>query len=101
MNFRNTNTGILMRRWIAKWLFYPVYILQYLVIFFRLFVTNKSKPLVIVLTFGKVGSSSIYYSLKKQLTNRIFHIHYISDKGIDASWKKHKTSSRKSVPLSR
>ena len=99
MNFRNTNTGILMRRWMAKWLFYPIYVLQYLVIYFRLFVTNRSEPLVIVLTFGKVGSSSIYYSLKKQLTSRIFHIHFISDKGIDRSWKKHKNSSRKSVPL--
>ncbi|RCT55360.1 hypothetical protein DUZ96_03455 [Winogradskyella sp. KYW1333] len=83
----------------AKWLFYPVYVLQYLVIYYRLFVTNTSKPLVIVLTIGKVGSSSIYYSLKQQLTNRIFHIHYLSDKGIETSWKKHKTSSRKSVPL--
>lgn len=99
MNFRNTNTGILMRRWMAKWLFYPIYVLQYLVIYYRLFVTNTSKPLVIVLTIGKVGSSSIYYSLKQQLTNRIFHIHYISDKGIEMSWKKHKISSRKSVPL--
>ncbi|WP_147267048.1 putative capsular polysaccharide synthesis family protein [Winogradskyella sp. KYW1333] len=99
MNFRNTNTGILLRRWMAKWLFYPVYVLQYLVIYYRLFVTNTSKPLVIVLTIGKVGSSSIYYSLKQQLTNRIFHIHYLSDKGIETSWKKHKTSSRKSVPL--
>ena len=99
MNFRNTSSGILIRRWIARWLFYPVYILQYGIIYNKLFFVNKKQPLVIILTIGKVGSSSVYYSLKEQFTRRIFHIHYISEEGIKTSLSEHKTSSRKSVPL--
>ena len=99
MKFRNTNLGILLRRWIARWMFYPVYLLQYVLIYIKLFFVYNKKPLVIVLTIGKVGSSSVYYSIKKQITRRIFHIHYISENGIEKSWTEHKSSSRNSVPL--
>lgn len=98
MIFRNTNTGILLRRWIAKYLFVPVYAWQYITIYIKLFL-SKQQPLVIVLTIGKVGSSSVYYSLKEQFSSRIFHIHYISEEGIQEAWKAHKSSSRNSVPL--
>ena len=99
MNFRNTNSGILLRRWIARWFFWVIYIFQYFIIYAKLFFVNKEQPLVIVLTIGKVGSSSVYYNLKEQVTSRIFHIHYLSSNGIKASWEEHKLSSRKSVPL--
>ncbi|WP_157957205.1 putative capsular polysaccharide synthesis family protein [Winogradskyella tangerina] len=99
MHFRNTNTGILLRRWIARWLFYPVYLVEYISVYYKLFIKSKSQPLFIVLTIGKVGSSSVYYSIKEQLTSRVFHIHYISEEGIKSSWEQHKNSSRKSVPL--
>ena len=96
MNFRNTNSGILLRRWIARWFFWPVYLFQYVDIYTKLFLANKKQPLIIVLTIGKVGSSSVYYSLKEQVTKRI---HYLSENGIKTSWAEHKLSSRKSVPL--
>lgn len=79
-------------------MFWPIYILQYIVVWYKLKKHYKD-PLVIILTIGKVGSSSVYYSIKEQLTKRVFHIHYISDYGVKKSWKKHKSSSRKSVPL--
>ena len=99
MNFRYTNTTILLRRWIARWSFWPVYIFQYCYIYKKLFFHQRNHPLVIVLTIGKVGSSSVYYNLKKQVTSRIFHIHYFSENGIKSSCQEHKNSSRKSLPF--
>jgi hypothetical protein len=83
---------------VAKWLFGPVFIWQYISIYYKLFLSGQ-KPLVIILTIGKVGSSSVYYSLKEQFSSRIFHVHFISEEGINKAWHQHKTSSRKSVPL--
>ena len=99
MSFRYSNKGILLRRWIARWFFFPVYISQYCNIFIKLFFYNKNQPLVIILTPGKVCSSSVYFNLKKQVTSRIFHIHYFSENGIKTSRQEHKNSSRKSLPF--
>ena len=99
MKFKNTNTGVLIRRWAARWLHFPVFWIQKIIINYKLFFADKNQPLIIILTIGKVGSSSLYYSLKEQFSKRIFHIHYISSEGINRAWYEHKTSTRKSVPL--
>jgi len=88
---------IKLRRLIARYLSDFVY----LVYSFRFKLLNlKEKPPVIILTPGKVGSSSVYYTLKKNLTeNSIFHIHYLSEDGIKKSKINHLKSDRKSLPL--
>lgn len=96
---RYSYPGIIFRRWAAKRLFFLVYLFQNLYIEYKLFWINDKKPLVVILTIGKVGSSSVYFSIKKQFTSRIFHIHYISEKGVEESWSEHKNSHRDSVPL--
>lgn len=71
--------------------------------FFILFLRRiilKKKPPIIILTPGKVGSSSVYYTLKKNMKdNHVFHIHQLSDLGINNSINTHLTSDRKSLPL--
>lgn len=57
------------------------------------------KDIILILTPGKVGSSSMYYSLKNSLSNPIYHIHYFSSKGILKSSEEHLSSDRKSLPL--
>ena len=85
-----------LRRFIAEYLSGFVYLLYSLR--FKLLNFNN-KPPVIILTPGKVGSSSIYYTLKKVIHNKIFHIHYISKSGIKKSQISHMNSDRKSLPL--
>jgi hypothetical protein len=85
-----------LRRFIAEYLSGFVYLLYSLR--FKLLNFNN-KPPVIILTPGKVGSSSIYYTLKKVLSNSIFHIHKISKSGIKRSQMTHMNSNRKSLPL--
>lgn len=58
-----------------------------------------SKDVFVVLTPGKVGSSSVYKTLKKKLVNAyVFHIHFLSEKNIDEGIMFHKNSLRKSIP---
>ena len=59
----------------------------------------KKNPPVIILTPGKVGSSSVYHTLKKHISNPVFHIHQISEQGIKLSTIEHLNSDRKSLPL--
>jgi len=59
---------------------------------------KKNSP-IIILTPGKVGSSSVYHTLKKHISNPVFHIHNISEQGIKSSSKEHINSDRKSLPL--
>lgn len=63
-----------------------------------LFVRFKKRPIV-VLTPGKVGSSSVYYSLKNaNLKRKIYHIHNINPETIKKSIKINK-EKRGYVPL--
>ena len=57
------------------------------------------KPPIIIITPGKVGSSSVYHTLKRHISKPIFHIHHISEQGIKSSSEKHLNSNRKSLPL--
>jgi len=59
---------------------------------------TKANP-VLILTMGKVGSSSVYHSLKEQLNVPVFHLHKFSAEGIKKSKKLHLQSHRRSIPL--
>ena len=59
--------------------------------------SHMANELFIVLTPGKVGSSTIYNTLKENFKNA-FHVHYLSPEKIDAEWHKNLISERKSVP---
>jgi hypothetical protein len=85
-----------IRRFIARYFSIVVQLFYY--IKFKLIHFSKKSP-IIILTPGKVGSTSIYNILKNEFKNPIFHIHQISRKGIHESWEKHINSDRKSVPL--
>jgi hypothetical protein len=88
---------VTIRRFIAKNLSTLVHFIYY--IKFKRY-NFKKKPPIIVLTPGKVGSSSVYNTLKNKLTdNHVFHIHQLSNMGIKNSINTHLNSDRKSVPL--
>ncbi len=89
------NTKIKTRRFIARHLNFLVelvYKIRFKVLVF------KSEP-ILILTPGKVGSSSIYYTLKRYTKHPVFHIHRFSQNGIEESRKENLLSDRKSVPL--
>lgn len=65
---------------------------------FNLINFNKTPP-VIIISFGKVGSSSVYNTLKKTIPYPVFHVHQISKEGITNSYIEHLNSDRKSIPL--
>jgi hypothetical protein len=60
----------------------------------------EKKPPVIILTPGKVGSSSVYSTLKEELKGKynIFHIHKFSRKQIVNSKEYHIKSDKKYLP---
>ena len=89
------NFNIRFRRFIAKY-FGSVVELVYKIKFKSI---RFKKPPIIILTPGKVGSMSVYYTLKKETSNHVFHIHNFSKKGIEKSIKDHVNSNRKSKPL--
>ncbi len=66
---------------------------------FRIKLLSFRKPPIVILTIGKVGSSSIYKTLKKKTPNKVFHIHNLSKQGISRSIDQHLSSDRKSKPL--
>ncbi len=85
-----------LRRLIARYL-YPIVNMVYDI---KIRFTNFEKhPPILILTAGKVGSSSIYETLKVKVKNPVFHIHQISEKGINNSISEHLHSDRKSIPL--
>jgi len=89
------NLKIRLRRFIAKYLgtlVELVYQIKFKTIRFN-------KPPIIILTPGKVGSSSVYDTLKKESTHQVFHIHNFSKAGIEKSIRDHVHSNRKSKPL--
>ena len=98
MKFRNSKYGIIIRRNLSKWFFWPIYYFQKIYLNTKLFI-YKDKPMIIILTIGKVASSSLYFTLKDNLNSNIFHLHFISNSGIKKSWISHLSSKRKSIPL--
>ena len=62
-------------------------------------VLNFENHPIIILTPGKVGSSSVYKTIKEGTDYSVFHIHRFSQKGIEESKKSHLNSDRKSLPL--
>ncbi|WP_033959550.1 putative capsular polysaccharide synthesis family protein [Psychroserpens jangbogonensis] len=89
------NLKIRFRRFIAKYLsslVELVYLIKFKTIRFN-------KPPIIILTPGKVGSTSVYYTLKNEAPNQVFHIHNFSKEGIEKSIRDHIHSNRKSKPL--
>ena len=86
-----------IRRFIAKRLSVLIQLIYYLK--FKTY-NFKKKPPIVVLTPGKVGSSSVYKTLKNKLINNyVFHIHQLSDFGIENSMNTHLNSDRKSLPM--
>lgn len=84
-----------MRRLIARYL-NPVVEFIYRIKF--KFISFRHTP-IIILTPGKVGSSSIYETLKAELENPVFHIHRLSEEGVKQSVMEHLNSDRQSRPL--
>ena len=59
----------------------------------------ENSPPIIIYQFGKVGSTTIYKSLKKEnISNQIYHIHFLSRKGINNAINSHKIQGKKLVP---
>ncbi|NVK53862.1 MAG: sulfotransferase family 2 domain-containing protein [Flavobacteriaceae bacterium] len=88
---------IKFRRFIARYFGWLAKI--YFSVFIHLQLKFNDKPIILILTPGKVGSSTLYFNLKQQLNQPIFHIHRLSKKGIEKSKKDHMDSDRKSLPL--
>jgi hypothetical protein len=59
----------------------------------------KKYPPVFIYQMGKVGSSTVYRSLKKiKLSNPVFHIHFLTSSGIEMAEKFHKSAKRELIP---
>lgn len=59
----------------------------------------KSNPPIIIYQMGKVGSTTIYRSLKNLgLKNRVYHIHFLSQRGVELAIKNHKKAGIRFVP---
>jgi hypothetical protein len=86
-----------LRRFLGYYLSGPVRLLWYC----KINVMNfKKKPPIIILTPGKVGSSSVYNTLKEELKGKynVFHIHKFSSKQIVNSKEYHLKSDKKYLP---
>ena len=62
---------------------------------------NTNDETILVFSIGKVGSSSIYNSIKKakSINIPIYHIHSLSQEQIVVQKKYYKNSNRKSLPM--
>lgn len=63
-----------------------------------LFVTRRlifRGKLILIMTPGKVGSSSLYYSLLSKTNRSVFHIHYLTSNSISKEFYREKNSSKK------
>jgi hypothetical protein len=89
------NLKVRFRRFIAKYLGSFVELMYQI----KFKIIRFNSPPIIILTPGKVGSSSVYYTLKKESTHQVFHIHNFSKAGIEKSIRDHIHSNRKSKPL--
>jgi len=87
--------GVKKRRIIAK------YLNPFVEFFYRIKINNtsfKNAP-VIIMTPGKVASSSIYSTLKESIKNPVYHIHLFSESTIEESIQDNLNSDRQYVPL--
>ena len=85
-----------LRKIASKYFWRLIYLLK--TTYFKYFL-DSSKDVFVVLTPGKVGSSSVYKTLKNNLANAyVFHIHFLSERNIDDGIIIHKNSLMKSVP---
>lgn len=73
----------------------PYPIIGFLALLFVISRIISRKKIVLILTPGKVGSSSLYYSLLKTTNYCVFHIHYISKKSILKEFKNERNSSKR------
>jgi len=58
----------------------------------------KKKEIIVILTLGKVASTSVYFSLIKQTKKRCFHIHCLSKKGIQRQLEFLKKQNNLKIP---
>jgi len=62
--------------------FYPIF--EIVERFKIKFLHNKNEDPIIIYQMGKVGSSTIYQTLKKlKLKNSMYHVHILSDQNLD------------------
>jgi hypothetical protein len=86
----------ILRKFGSKYFWKIIYLFN--VLYYELFI-DKSKDILVVLTPGKVGSSSVYQSLKNEFPQSyVFHIHFLTEKNISEGILTHKKSDRKSIP---
>lgn len=90
MNFK-----IKSRRFIARYLSPLAEFIYYV----KIKCTNFKRAPILILTPGKVGSSSVYDTLKNKIKNPVYHIHRYSQSGIEKTTKLFLDSPRKSRPL--
>ncbi|OUS01645.1 hypothetical protein A9Q86_07705 [Flavobacteriales bacterium 33_180_T64] len=60
---------------------------------------NFDQEPILIITPGKVGSSSIYETIKGKLKNHVYHIHQFSEDSINNAISRNLKSDRKSRPL--
>ena len=59
----------------------------------------KKNPPVFIYQMGKVGSSTVYRSLKKiRLSNPVFHVHFLTNSGIEMAEKFHRSARSEPIP---
>lgn len=85
-----------LRRKVVQIVWRPINFL--LAIYFRYILKFRLAPIVI-LTPGKVGSSSIYRSLKQSYLGKVYHVHSLDIDSIMKSRKEVLESDRRSVPF--
>lgn len=72
----------------------PYPIIGFLALLFVISRIISRKKIILIMTPGKVGSSSLYYSLLRKTNYCVFHIHYISKMSILKEFKKERDSSK-------
>lgn len=72
----------------------PYPMIAFSALFFVITRLITRKKIILIMTPGKVGSSSLYYSLLKKTNFCVFHIHYISKMRILKEFKMERDSSK-------
>ena len=83
------------RRFMARYFGF----LAELVYWIKINSTTFKNPPIIIITPGKVGSSSVWSTLKKETNNAVYHIHQLSKEGVEGGISRNLNSARKSRPL--
>lgn len=85
-----------IRNFASKYLWRFILALRYL--YYRIF-ADLGKEVIVVLSPGKVGSTSVYNTIKKYQKNAyVFHLHFLESNNIEEGINFHRKSLRKSVP---